>query len=92
MICQDLKKHREKSICILEILATRKQKRKPKYYLFKNLKGAYLGFVPLDLTEMDVSWENGNLFRVKQKEFLIEMSALDAMEQSSWPRNNTEIA
>jgi hypothetical protein len=36
---------------------------------------------------MVVSWANDKPFRVKQKVFLNETSALDAMEQSSQPIN-----
>jgi hypothetical protein len=63
MICQDRTKCKAKSICRPKIVAAWKQeKRNLKYYLYKKLKGAYSNFIPLDLTEMVVSWENINLF------------------------------
>ena len=55
--------------------------------LCKNLKDVYSGFIPPDMTEMVISWENINLFQVKLKNFLNEMSTLDEMEESSQPRN-----
>jgi hypothetical protein len=35
---------------------------KTEIILYKNLKRAYSGFIPPDLAEMAVSWENINLF------------------------------
>jgi hypothetical protein len=46
----------------------------------------YSRFIPLDLTEMVISWTNGNMFSMKQKAFLTEITALDEMEQSSRPK------
>jgi hypothetical protein len=39
-----------------------KKNRKTKYYVYTNLKGVYLGFIPPDLTEIVVYWENKTLF------------------------------
>jgi hypothetical protein len=52
----------EKIIQISERATIWKHKKKLKYYLCKNLKGTYSGFIPLDLNKMVVYWENINLF------------------------------
>jgi hypothetical protein len=41
---------------------TLENQNKTKIILCKKFKRVYSGFIPLNLAEMTISWENGNLF------------------------------
>jgi hypothetical protein len=89
MICRDRTRHGAKKIHRSKRVAARKKKNtnQNKIKTLQKFKNAYSDFIPPN------SDCNGRIlgkrkpFRVKQKLFLNEKRALDAMEQSFQPRN-----